>query len=230
MSKPSAPFKIPSLVIPESPVKATFNVPDSKALFKNKSKENPEKLKKRAATEIKKIDKDLQDLEKQKSGVEILMAIYQQQPQFTDSKNRMDMQEQLDELSRKIGYLMLQREEWSEILDSPSASQRKEEGGRKEEGSLRKEGSLRNEGSIRKEGSLKKEEDSLLDDEIPTQPISVQVKLIALYDFEAQESIELSLRENEELLLIEKEGDWWKASNMEGKVGYVPFNYVQEIQ
>lgn len=37
--------------------------------------------------------------------------------------------------------------------------------------------------------------------------------------------------QGEKLELIDKETEkwWWQARNNEGKVGFVPYNYVQEI-
>ena len=52
-----------------------------------------------------------------------------------------------------------------------------------------------------------------------------------LYDFEAQGDDELSVLENDQLVLIEKENDeWWKLQNAAGQVGVVPATYVKVIQ
>lgn len=51
---------------------------------------------------------------------------------------------------------------------------------------------------------------------------------IALYDFDAQGDDELSVKENEELTVVEKENeDWWKVRNSSGQEGVVPASYVE---
>lgn len=51
---------------------------------------------------------------------------------------------------------------------------------------------------------------------------------IALYDFEAQGDDELTVTENEELILVEREtDDWWKVRNVSGREGVVPASYVE---
>lgn len=51
---------------------------------------------------------------------------------------------------------------------------------------------------------------------------------VALYDFTADGEDELSVRENEELLIIERDSDdWWKCRNSKGKEGVVPASYLE---
>ncbi|KAJ3571426.1 hypothetical protein NP233_g3768 [Leucocoprinus birnbaumii] len=51
---------------------------------------------------------------------------------------------------------------------------------------------------------------------------------IALYDFSADGEDELSVVENEELLVIERDGDeWWKCRNAHGAEGVVPASYIE---
>ena len=51
---------------------------------------------------------------------------------------------------------------------------------------------------------------------------------IALYDFEAQGDDELSVAENEKLVIVERENDdWWKVRNEAGQEGVVPASYVE---
>ncbi|KDN49560.1 hypothetical protein K437DRAFT_273215 [Tilletiaria anomala UBC 951] len=53
---------------------------------------------------------------------------------------------------------------------------------------------------------------------------------IALYDFEAQGDDELSVAENEKVIIVEKENDdWWKVRNQHGQEGVVPASYVEAI-
>ena len=54
------------------------------------------------------------------------------------------------------------------------------------------------------------------------------VSAIALYDFSADGEDELTVHENEELLVIERDGDdWWKCRNAKGKEGVVPASYLE---
>jgi actin cytoskeleton-regulatory complex protein SLA1 len=53
---------------------------------------------------------------------------------------------------------------------------------------------------------------------------------IALYDFDAQGDDELTVAENESLILVEKEtDDWWKVRNASGQEGVVPASYVEVV-
>jgi actin cytoskeleton-regulatory complex protein SLA1 len=50
----------------------------------------------------------------------------------------------------------------------------------------------------------------------------------ALYDFEADGEDELSVKEGERLLVLEKDGDeWWKCQNTNGVEGVVPASYIE---
>lgn len=53
----------------------------------------------------------------------------------------------------------------------------------------------------------------------------------ALYDYEAAQPGELSVTENEVLTVYSKDEDWLlvQSQNEDGKVGYVPGNYVEEV-
>lgn len=51
---------------------------------------------------------------------------------------------------------------------------------------------------------------------------------IALYDFTADGEDELSVTENEEVVVIERDGDeWWKCRNARGVEGVVPASYLE---
>ncbi|MCI4387881.1 hypothetical protein PGIGA_G00079140 [Pangasianodon gigas] len=55
--------------------------------------------------------------------------------------------------------------------------------------------------------------------------------VIALYDFEGTESQDLTLRQGEEYVIIEKcDVNWYKARNKYGEEGYIPSNYVTPKQ
>ncbi|PWZ03492.1 hypothetical protein BCV70DRAFT_155088 [Testicularia cyperi] len=62
----------------------------------------------------------------------------------------------------------------------------------------------------------------------PEAPETQDEHAIALYDFEAQGDDELSVAENEHLVILEKENDeWWKVRNDSGQEGVVPASYVE---
>ncbi|KAJ8086575.1 cytoskeletal protein binding protein [Marasmius tenuissimus] len=50
---------------------------------------------------------------------------------------------------------------------------------------------------------------------------------VALYDFTADGDDELSVKEGEQLVVLEKDEDWWKCRNQKGQEGVVPASYVQ---
>ncbi|KAB5546768.1 hypothetical protein PHYPO_G00075740 [Pangasianodon hypophthalmus] len=55
--------------------------------------------------------------------------------------------------------------------------------------------------------------------------------VIALYDFEGTESQDLTLRQGEEYVIIERcDVNWYKARNKYGEEGYIPSNYVTPKQ
>ena len=50
----------------------------------------------------------------------------------------------------------------------------------------------------------------------------------ALYDFNADGDDELSVREGERLMVVERDGDeWWKCRNSDGAEGVVPASYIE---
>ena len=54
--------------------------------------------------------------------------------------------------------------------------------------------------------------------------------VVALYDFEAQVNDELSMREHDQLELVEEESsEWWKVRNAAGANGVVPAAYVRVL-
>ncbi|TCD70400.1 cytoskeletal protein binding protein [Steccherinum ochraceum] len=58
------------------------------------------------------------------------------------------------------------------------------------------------------------------------EPATHSAVVKALYDYEAAQPGELTVKEDDELLVFEKDEDWWLVSLGEGgKAGYVPGNY-----
>lgn len=53
----------------------------------------------------------------------------------------------------------------------------------------------------------------------------------ALYDFDADGDDELSVKEGEHLVVVERDGDeWWKCRNSHGVEGVVPASYLEVSQ
>lgn len=55
-----------------------------------------------------------------------------------------------------------------------------------------------------------------------------QQQYIALYDYEARDNEELTIRKNEIITLVEPSGAWLKVRNESKAVGLVPANYLKE--
>lgn len=52
--------------------------------------------------------------------------------------------------------------------------------------------------------------------------------VVSKFDYKAQETQELSITKNERLTLLDDSRNWWKVLNGDGRVGYVPSNYVRK--
>uniref|UniRef100_A0A7M4FVL6 Tyrosine-protein kinase n=1 Tax=Crocodylus porosus TaxID=8502 RepID=A0A7M4FVL6_CROPO len=54
--------------------------------------------------------------------------------------------------------------------------------------------------------------------------------VLALYDYEAMHSGDLSFQKGERMKVLEEAGEWWKAKSLTtGKEGYIPNNYVARV-
>jgi NCK adaptor protein len=54
-------------------------------------------------------------------------------------------------------------------------------------------------------------------------------RCVALFDYNAQDDEELTIKKNQNLTIINSEGSWWQVSNGTGGQGLVPCNYVKEL-
>ena len=52
---------------------------------------------------------------------------------------------------------------------------------------------------------------------------------MALFDYQARDTEELSIAKNEQLTVVDPSGSWWKVRNDRGAVGFVPSNYIKEL-
>ena len=55
----------------------------------------------------------------------------------------------------------------------------------------------------------------------------ILAKVIAIFDFEAQESTDLGFKKGEEIEVLKKDGDWWSGRIGPNRTGNFPFNYVK---
>lgn len=65
----------------------------------------------------------------------------------------------------------------------------------------------------------------------PTPPAMKQKIYVALYDYAARTSDDLSFKVDDQLVIINNsDGDWWQAQNLKtGEKGYIPSNYVTQL-
>ena len=56
---------------------------------------------------------------------------------------------------------------------------------------------------------------------------SVLAKVIAIFDFEDQESTDLGFKKGEEIEVLKKDGDWWSGRIGPNRTVNFPFNYVK---
>ncbi|XP_026508604.1 tyrosine-protein kinase HCK [Terrapene carolina triunguis] len=53
--------------------------------------------------------------------------------------------------------------------------------------------------------------------------------VLALYDYEAIHNEDLSFHKGDQLKVLEKSGEWWRAKALTGQEGYIPSNYVARV-
>jgi len=62
----------------------------------------------------------------------------------------------------------------------------------------------------------------------PPPPKTNEIRAIVLYEFAAEQDYELGLTENEEVIILEIQGDWTKGKRVnDGQEGFFPSNYVE---
>ncbi|GAA6076595.1 tyrosine-protein kinase TXK, partial [Tachysurus ichikawai] len=63
----------------------------------------------------------------------------------------------------------------------------------------------------------------------PVDSSEQQMMVVAMYDFTARESSDLSLRRGNKYKILHKQDQlWWKAEDQQGNKGFIPSNYVTE--
>ena len=55
---------------------------------------------------------------------------------------------------------------------------------------------------------------------------STSEKVVAIFDFEAQEATDLGFKKGAEITVLKKDGDWW-TGKIGDKTGMFPYNYVK---
>lgn len=67
-----------------------------------------------------------------------------------------------------------------------------------------------------------------LEEEPPIENGEHVEMVLALYDFNADGEDELTVKEGERLIVLEKDGEeWWKCKNVQGVEGVVPASYLE---
>jgi len=61
-------------------------------------------------------------------------------------------------------------------------------------------------------------------------PKPKEQKAVALYDFIPEHDYELGLFPNDEIIILEDQGEWYRGRKTDGTEGFFPSNYVQIIQ
>ncbi|XP_024918866.1 tyrosine-protein kinase TXK [Cynoglossus semilaevis] len=55
------------------------------------------------------------------------------------------------------------------------------------------------------------------------------LRVVAMYDFKAQEETDLTLKQGDEYIILHKQDQlWWRAQDKHGNKGFIPSNYVTE--
>ncbi|XP_048468863.1 proto-oncogene tyrosine-protein kinase LCK-like [Rhincodon typus] len=61
----------------------------------------------------------------------------------------------------------------------------------------------------------------------PSSPSIGDDIFVALYNYERTHEDDLDFKEGDQLKVLKREGDWWKAQSLEtGQEGYIPYNFV----
>lgn len=210
------PFNIPDLVVPE---------------FKIYERPVKEMSRKRAIIELNKIEEEIQITEKKKSGIQVLIKVYHDQPSFSSNSNLVKMEAELMEINDTLKELTGKKNELEFLLgDAPRSiytpSMITEDTQSYQPSIATFESDKTCTPSVEPSISTISWEETAFN-HISTEQESESEVLVCLYDFDAEQGTEeLSITEGEELTLIQKEGDWWKVKNEKGTSGFVPFNYV----
>ncbi|XP_059805121.1 proto-oncogene tyrosine-protein kinase LCK-like [Hypanus sabinus] len=61
----------------------------------------------------------------------------------------------------------------------------------------------------------------------PTSPFPADDIFVALYNYEKTHHDDLEFKKGDQMKVIQREGEWWKAQSLEtGQEGYIPYNFV----
>jgi hypothetical protein len=165
--------------------------------------------------------------------LEHLNQLYHEQPELADEAARSATACQLDQLVNDLGSLRLEQTSLEEKIESDN-------GGMALSRSLSSPVLWQDPNNTISNDS---EDDSEYEDansehadkaqspnlnDIRPSESPLQVKARVLFDFEATDpEHELTIRRGQELTILSKDGEWCQAE-LDGKIGYVPLNYVHE--
>jgi len=64
----------------------------------------------------------------------------------------------------------------------------------------------------------------------PEQQAPAAVKFTAAYDFQGQETTDLSFSAGDPILVTKQEGEWWEGKTQDGRIGIFPASFVDPIE
>lgn len=183
------------------------------------------------------ISQELPLLEKQCDGAKILHDLYSKQPELADQKTRKLAAQKLNDLTEQLQHISLERDR---LRVSRSQSQLDLD---LDDDHCDIEEEPHSPHHSKSSSILWENNDG---GQQPTSPKSPGINQItesqegvlrkhfaakALYDFSPQDAQrELAMKEGDLVTILCNEGEWWQARDSEGRIGYVPFNYVSSSE
>lgn len=194
------------------------------------------------------LEREIPTMERKHEGVKNLHQLYQDQPELADETTRGEAERQMYELASELASLRLEKSQLEEKVEGEGVN------GTKSSTSIISKTTPSSTPSspvlwedpstdhfhIPVEDSPPKEPS--MAGQIPTAQ-SPQLTSIephregketaalarVLFDFEAlDEAYEVSVCQGQDVIVISKDGEWCQVELDDGRVGYVPLNYIQE--
>ena len=167
------------------------------------------------------LEKEIPAAERHHEGIKSLHRLYSLQPELADEPTCAETERQLTEVVAKLSSLQLERDQLQKKLDGSSPVTIST-------GSTTPSVLWKDEPSV-KSPYLTNINTNIINSAGLTKPI---LKARVLFDFDAAEggNHELPVKSGDELVILHKDGDWWQAKLKDGRIGYVPSNYLEECQ
>lgn len=196
------------------------------------------------------LERELPTMERKHEGVKNLHQLYQDQPELADETTRGEAERQVYELASELASLRLEKGQLEEKLESEGVGTKPSTsiiGGTKPsstpsspvlwedpstdhfyipvESSLPKEPSMVGQFLTAHSPQLTSIEPHREDKEVVAAAALARV----LFDFEAlDEAYEVSVSQGQEVIVISKDGEWCQVELDDGRIGYIPLNYIQD--